>query len=84
MNTMNAYVSTSEEMRGGAVAAAEPVALPTAVTANESGDPRVGWLIALLIAATVAVTVWYLVIYVGVQYSVPSWGAHAYPPPLLN
>jgi hypothetical protein len=48
------------------------------------GSPQVGWLIGLLIAATVLTAVGLLAVYMGVQYGDPSWGAHAYPPPLLH
>ena len=51
---------------------------------QEHGDPKLGWLMVVLLAAAVAVAVGYMAIYLGVQYGLPSWASHAYPPPLAR
>ena len=48
------------------------------------GDPRLGWLLIVLLLAVVVIGVGYIAIYLGVEYGIPSWGAHAYPPPLVR
>ena len=51
---------------------------------EEYGDPRLGWLLIVLISAAVAVGVAYIAIYLGVEYGIPSWAAQSYPPPLVR
>jgi hypothetical protein len=69
-------------MRGGAFTASPVISRPASAVKAENGDPKVAWLFILLLVTTVILTVGYIAVYAGVQYGVPSWGAHAYPPPL--
>lgn len=53
-------------------------------TSDDYGNPRLGWILIVLLLAAVAIVTGYVAIYFGVQYGIPSWGAHAYPPPLVR
>jgi hypothetical protein len=50
---------------------------------EQTGTPRVGWLVGLIVATTVVMFVALITVYLGVNYGDPSWAAHSYPPPIL-
>ena len=86
MSSTKSHVSSGEENGASApVRADDNVASGVASGEGDTfGDPRIGWIVVLLMMTAVAFCVALFAIYLGVAYGVLSWSALSFPPPLIR